>query len=305
MHASRSFKLLVAATLVVTVVARRQAIGASPAVVREAWRPMCEDLGYNEDHESVADLMKAVEVDFTPEEEAAVFETLGLGSKCQEHPKATWILGPSASGKSTVTRTVVEESVREDAVLLDGDVLRKAHPGYMNLVNFGLDHSCIFKTAWPRVFKIIKAAKAKLLRLATDPNCQRNLLAPETCTKVHRCKRDIDRLQEQGYSVDVLAVFGPKEAIVKRGKSRGDSSGKAYSAKKFSHALAAFTPTMEAANGECILVDNTVLPPTVAMKVPCPGGAMRRVEDLAIQGAQVTHEEFAEAQQKIGVTPGP
>jgi len=310
--------LIVVSVLGYSAVGDQQKSDAKPADF-----PMCEDKELSEaDKTEMAELKKKVPVPFTEEELKIGFAELGYKkddkAACQEHPQAFWIMGASASGKSTVTRALHDFAdcdacthLAGSVVVIDGDVLREHHASYQQLIQFGRKHDCIVKDAWPLLRDHLKAGKAELLAGATDPNCKRHMEVPETCTSWERCAKDMEKLKKEGYTINVIAVYGPREGITERGVKRAQNSGKAYSTKKFPMAIAAFVPIMAHGNGECFLVNNTVLPPNVSVHHKCPNQAeydpdklpeyLEAVETEAIGGSHIELEEYRAAQKKMKV----
>lgn len=280
----------------------------------ETFLPFCEEIASMNTIEVTA-LVKGADTPFTPEEMKTTAEVLKFNSAtCSKEPKAVWVLGPSASGKSTVT-TMISKIIDfpmiesgEDAVVLDGDEVRNQHKGYMALVAFGLRNNCIFKKAWPAVQPHVKHAKAEILAMATTTDCQRNLLIPETCSKWNVCAKELSRLKRDGYTIDVAAIYGPHDAIELRGRKRADQSGKVYSAGNFVASIVAMVPMMGIANGRCMLVNNTVLPPNFTVNTPCPSQDVvgvtppfAKLEAEAYNGTGMDPDIFRAAKKEMGL----
>mmetsp|Transcript_122844 Transcript_122844/g.342328 ORF Transcript_122844/g.342328 Transcript_122844/m.342328 type:complete len:413 (-) Transcript_122844:138-1376(-) len=262
---------------------------------------------------------------FLPDEEQAGFVRLGLedggGASCQASPVAVFVLGPPASGKAAAVEQLKAELSLDggegpsgyDAVLLDGDILREHHRGYQDLLAWGQDQKCIVKEAWKLLRPRLREVKLRLMERATAAYCRRNLVLPSTCVKWEACAQNVATLKQKGYNVSVIGVYGPREAVIKRGLSLADRSGEAYSVKTFTHSLVAFIPIMALGNGRCELVNNTAALPLVSASASCPNQDayspaaalatpfLTQVQDEVIQGAAISHEEYAKAEEQMGI----
>lgn len=262
---------------------------------------------------------------FVPEELKAIDSKVGLestgGASCQEEPQALWVLGPAAVGKAAVLTRLRDElklkqaPVREfDSVIIDGDIIRRHHEGYLGLLAIGEKRKCVWENAWPNVRKVVHEVRAELLEQATSSKCRRNLIIPETCMQVRRCQKDMALLKAKGYTNDVVMIYGPKSEIKDRGHIIGERLGKVYHPKNFPSAFVSFTPIMALANGVCKLVSAMKAPPEITMSTPCRDQekynktalpkVMLEMHKEALEKSGLEDEEYQEAVEKSDINNG-
>ncbi|CAE7686050.1 unnamed protein product [Symbiodinium sp. CCMP2592] len=101
-----------------------------------------------------AELKPLLSQPFTEEEKERIYSQVGLTRA--EHvpesarPKALWIFGPPAAGKSTLAAEAAAERFGQamNAVSVDGNEIRDAHDGFRRVAEHGFDHHVLHKDAW-------------------------------------------------------------------------------------------------------------------------------------------------------------
>lgn len=175
-------------------------------------------------------------------------------SSGHERPIALWIIGPSAVGKTTLSKTVCTEfdiGVRKDgppdAVMIDGEFFRDAHGMYKEWA-----HSSEWASAYPAMKPMINQEKHGMLIEASKQ--QKHLIIPHTCLQVEVCIEEMRELIRRGYINHVLAVTAAREEVAHRGRERELKTGKRYASSEYSRSIAAFEPMILGANGRYELV---------------------------------------------------
>lgn len=159
--ATRTFTRRVAVPEVATIIAENSSIGEEGSVV-DYDRPNQRFFVVAKGQVPV-DLMPGLERKFNEEEIKLIWAKVGKTIAPQQaKPVALWVFGPSAVGKSTVTRICAMElfGSAENAVEVDGALFREVHSGWGAVVNDGTVRAVLHDDAWD-IFKK-KAGSTKL-----------------------------------------------------------------------------------------------------------------------------------------------
>jgi len=199
-------------------------------------------------------------IPLTDDERSRAWRLAGYGTASDGHqaPVALWLIGPSAVGKSTLASAVAVDfgiSQRScegdngespayglDAVAVDGVYFRDVHAGYQEWVT-----SSEWWTAYPTYKPVINEEKQALLRAAAGR--RQHLVIPHTCLNLKKCVSIMNNLKDQGYTNHVLAVYGPKGEVARRGVARERREGKRYACSEYESSIAAFGPLVKLCNG--------------------------------------------------------
>eukprot|EP00929_Paragymnodinium_shiwhaense_P119882 TRINITY_DN91799_c0_g1_i1.p1 TRINITY_DN91799_c0_g1~~TRINITY_DN91799_c0_g1_i1.p1 ORF type:complete len:590 (+),score=61.77 TRINITY_DN91799_c0_g1_i1:84-1853(+) len=165
------------------------------------------------------------------------------------NPVALWVVGPSAVGKSTVSREAAlgyglgplperDEGAwmpDVDAVLMDGDTFRATHAGFEAAHQDGQSRNCVWREAYPILKPQLKKEKDSLMQDAVDRGM--NLIVPHTCLNLATCWETITELEHRGYDNHVVLVLGDRNLVVQRGAKRARITGKRYAAEEWDDAV--------------------------------------------------------------------
>jgi len=185
------------------------------------------------------------------------------------------LMGSSAVGKSTASRTLMEEygihnvedghgGMVADAVQIDGEIFRRVHKGFQDIVQAGLMQSppCIWRGAWKKTQARTQSKVYKKKVYKTALEAKKNLIIPSPCASdIEGCLKRMKELKEAGYTNHVVAIYARDKLVEERGRSRADFDGKMYVSVK-DDAVYAFAPMIVMANGNWQLVNNTGTPQT-------------------------------------------
>lgn len=176
-----------------------------------------------------------------------------------DSPVALWVLGPSSVGKSTLTGRIGprfgvprlheveypgEECEREelDAVVIDGEFMRNAHPVWEAWVK-----TTDWKAAYPRLKPTINHEKDLLCSQAIAK--RKNLILPHTMLNLEKGLHEVEELAAQGYINHVVGVVAPLRECMIRGQQREQETGKRYCPDEYEKSIMAIPPMIKAANG--------------------------------------------------------
>eukprot|EP00928_Gymnodinium_smaydae_P082245 TRINITY_DN6562_c0_g1_i1.p1 TRINITY_DN6562_c0_g1~~TRINITY_DN6562_c0_g1_i1.p1 ORF type:complete len:926 (-),score=137.59 TRINITY_DN6562_c0_g1_i1:79-2856(-) len=224
------------------------------AMSQGALKPICEDMGL----ELPLELQDELDRPLTEEETDESFKKAGLvegSTNASLRPTATWVVGPSASGKSFVTNSLLAEI--SAPVVLDGDAFRDSHRGYQATVwnGFNMQETpCIWKAAW-EIVKPHRFGWRQELWDAALKNRQ-NLIIVDVCTGLQSCIDKMNDLKELGYTNNVMAVTIKESISVARGTERASVVGKRFG-PTFRLSMLALPGIIEAANGWYKVLDNS------------------------------------------------
>mmetsp|Transcript_92003 Transcript_92003/g.269150 ORF Transcript_92003/g.269150 Transcript_92003/m.269150 type:complete len:810 (-) Transcript_92003:91-2520(-) len=222
--------------------------------VQGAEEEICELLGYDLGET----LIRQVGRPFNDEERLEAHRASGFEhAKAAEQPQALWLIGPSASGKSTIAPVAaswvgVEDN---DYVLVDGEAFRDSHLGYQEALVAGKQRGCVWWGAYVGIRENVNKEKQRML--AESVEASKNLIIPSTCLRQSQCVDVVKILLSRGYLVHIVGMYGDKEEIVSRGRKRAMDRGKRYDPREFNLALQQFAPMLRLCNGRYFMVCST------------------------------------------------
>lgn len=180
---------------------------------------------------------------------------------------ALWVIGPSASGKTTVATQAAKDLGMSHYVNIDGDIFRQHFKAYTNVVEEAKKFGCLYWQAYPLIKNIINQEKDKLLEEAKQRGL--HMVIPHTCLKLEKCEQQMKMLRISGYTNHIVAMWGNATEIYSRGHKRSYSSGKRYSESEFQQAASAVGPMLSNCDGQYLLA--TTIPRTnMSLMKPCP-----------------------------------
>jgi len=230
--------------------------------------PLCEDTGIEAPEHRLSQLNRPS----TAKELQQADQLSGVHvAQVKQRPTALWLMGPSAVGKSTASRALMEDygissildnvtgEMRPDAVQIDGEIFRTVHEGFKDFVQHGLEQfpPCIFKSCWKgtQARKESKTYKEEVFQNAVAR--KNNLIIPSPCASdLHGCLRRMEELKAAGYVNHVIAIYAREKLVEERGRSRADQDGKMFVSVR-DDSVYAYAPMIAAANGKWVMVDNT------------------------------------------------
>jgi len=184
-----------------------------------------------------AELKPLLSQPFTEQEKERIYSQVGLTRA--EHvpesarPKALWIFGPPAAGKSTLAAEAAAERFGQamNAVSVDGNEIRDAHDGFRRVAEHGFDHHVLHKDAWDALKETgcVEGLKKSILKKAIAN--RQNIVLPDCALKPERIKDMLKSLQDAGYEMHAICLWAPQEEAERRGRLRSVKTGKAYNPK--------------------------------------------------------------------------
>jgi len=235
---------------------------------------ICELLGYDLGET----LIRQIGRDFSEAERREAYRESGFERATKaEQPQAIWLIGPSASGKSTLAPSAASWVGVEDGnfVMVDGEAFRDSHRGYQEALMEGKQRGCVWWGAYVGIRENVNKEKQGMLRAAVDAS--KNLVIPSTCLRKSQCVDVANMLCGRGYLVHIVGMYGQREEIVTRGRRRAMEKGKRYDPREFGIALRQFAPMLRLCNGRYFMVCTTG-EDTFAPK--CSGSAPLSEEDV-------------------------
>lgn len=179
------------------------------------------------------DLVPALESEFTE------FELFEIGHRCDLYtaprsnstPKALWVFGPPAVGKTFTTNEKTSNLFGElgTCVTIDGDIFRSVHKGFQMVTLHGSRNGLVHKDAWIILKKSGQMDKIKDALLDRAVQCRQHLQIPEAATSTKRIKGMLQRLERAGYEMHAICLWAPKSVTEARGRPRSGKAGKAFS----------------------------------------------------------------------------
>jgi len=175
----------------------------------------------------------------------------------REVPQAIWLIGPSASGKSTLAPIAAGwVGINSgDFIMVDGEFFRDSHQGYQAALSEGKQHGCVWWGAYLGIRENVNLEKQAMLQESIEAH--QNLVIPSTCLRQSQCIDVVQRQLENGYKVHIVGVYGDKDVIVGRGRKRAMEKGKRYDPREFGLALKQFAPMLRLCNGNFFMVCTT------------------------------------------------
>lgn len=196
--------------------------------------------------------------EFSAAERSAARSAAGFdAARSTSRPHAVWLIGPSASGKSTLTPRAAQWTGMDEHgyVTVDGEFFRDAHGGYQAALESGHNNGCVWWGAYTLIRENVNKEKQLMLREAVEAG--KNLAIPSTCLRKSQCVDVAAMLLERGYQVHIVGIYGEKEEIIHRGKKRAATKGKRYDPREFILALRQFAPMLRLCNGQYWMVCST------------------------------------------------
>lgn len=199
------------------------------------------DKVYKVVHDCIPDeLSSALVQDFTEYERHEIYHRIDVYQAECDHarPKALWIFGPPAVGKTTICNEKAGDmfGFPDNAVTVDGTEFRMVHKGFQMVAQHGLRNNLLHADAW----KLLKGSgfmdslKEEIVELAVRN--RQHLKIPETAVNVGRVNRMLDKLVENGYDLHAVCLYAPKSETEARGRPRGVKEGKAFTTKEYDKA---------------------------------------------------------------------
>lgn len=186
------------------------------------------------------DLSGALVADFTEYERHEIYHRIDVYQAECDHarPKALWIFGPPAVGKTTICNEKAGEMFGwpDNAVTVDGADFRMVHKGFQMVAQHGLRNNLLHADAW----KLLKgsgymdALKEEIVELAVRN--RQHLKIPETAVNVSRVNRMLEKLVATGYELHAVCLYAPKSETEARGRPRGVKEGKAFTTNEYAKA---------------------------------------------------------------------
>jgi len=175
----------------------------------------------------------------------------------RKQPHAMWLIGPSASGKSTLAPIAASwvGIDSDDFVMVDGEFFRDTHQGYQGALSEGNQHGCVWWGAYIGIRENVNLEKQAMLE--DSIKAHQNLVIPSTCLRQSQCTDVVRKQLENGYKVHIVGIYGDKEVIVGRGRKRAMEKGKRYDPREFGLALKQFAPMLRLCNGSYFMVCTT------------------------------------------------
>eukprot|EP01062_Namystynia_karyoxenos_P077072 TRINITY_DN7686_c0_g1_i4.p1 TRINITY_DN7686_c0_g1~~TRINITY_DN7686_c0_g1_i4.p1 ORF type:complete len:535 (+),score=161.25 TRINITY_DN7686_c0_g1_i4:91-1605(+) len=185
------------------------------------------------------ELLPGLTRDFTEKENVKVANEVHLttAETGLAEPQCLWVLGPSAVGKSTITESKAQQLFdgEENAVLIDGAVLRDCHGGWKAVVEDGFcrPKPLIHKDAWDTMKNsgVLDRKKKEIIKKAIEGKM--NLIIPEVGQKREKVQKMIDELDAAGYKQTLLCLWAPRHLVSERGSKRQCKEGKKFSMRGY------------------------------------------------------------------------
>lgn len=215
---------------------------------------ICEVVGY----ELGDELISKIGREFEDDERQEAYKECGFtDAVSSERPQAIWLIGPSASGKSTLAPIAAGWAGISDEgyVTVDGEPFRDSHRGYQEALQEGKQKGCVWWGAYVGIRENVNDEKQDMLALAADE--RKHLVIPSTCLRRSQCVDVAEMLLERGYKVHIVGIYGNREEIVRRGQKRSVHKGKRYDPREFGMALRQFAPMLRLCTGEWKMMCST------------------------------------------------
>lgn len=198
------------------------------------------DESYFVDGPIPAHLVPGLTRDFTDEERVAIRHNVHLSCAPPEQktPRCLWVCGPPAVGKSTVTATKSHDlfGSEDNAVVVDGEILRLCHGGWREVVADGfhrLPLPLIHRDAWNTLknSKVLDVEKNAILKEAISQ--RQHLCIPEAMANFDKVLKNVKVLEDAGYEQHLVCLWAPRHVIRLRGEARQVKEGKTFSMKTY------------------------------------------------------------------------
>lgn len=188
------------------------------------------------------ELRTLLEKPFTEHEREQLFHQVDLLTaehiSAPDRPKALWIFGPPAVGKSTIGDEKACELFGRagNGVSVDGDDIRQSHDGFQRVVQHGLLHNVVHADAWQlfKNTKIIDELKQDILKRAVEN--RQNLKLPETALNSEKVRKRLKQLEDADYEMHAICLWAPESETQVRGRARSIKAGKVFTTKFYRQA---------------------------------------------------------------------
>eukprot|EP00754_Rhynchopus_humris_P023837 Rhum_TRINITY_DN14851_c16_g1::Rhum_TRINITY_DN14851_c16_g1_i1::g.123071::m.123071 len=227
-----------------------------------------------------AELLDGLRRGFTPSELDCLQEGSGRTRAVtgRTTPKAMWVVGPSASGKSSAAGQLVAACMDNEAsVVIDGALVREYHGGWRAVRDDGLGRSppAIHKEAWD-IFKASKVSENVKKQLHDEAVHERqNIVIPDCVKCLRKCVDKLAKQRRNRYEVRIVAIFAPVEATRARGEVRSLKEGKTFSVRGYQDSVQ-----------NCVSLVRSELE-------SFPGGEhMRFIDNSGLQAREICAEEY-------------
>mmetsp|Transcript_116042 Transcript_116042/g.323216 ORF Transcript_116042/g.323216 Transcript_116042/m.323216 type:complete len:389 (-) Transcript_116042:61-1227(-) len=183
------------------------------------------------------DLLPHLVQPFTDQERREIFHHVDLLSAQtnQDVPKALWIFGPPAVGKTTIKDERASElfGQPDNAVTIDGDLFRSIHKGFQLVKQHGLRNGLVHADAWKtlQATAFMSTLKEDIFKLAVRR--RQHLVIPEAGTNTERVNDMLAKLEASGYEMHALCLWAPMCETVARGRPRSVKDGKVFDTKSY------------------------------------------------------------------------
>jgi len=188
------------------------------------------------------ELAEALVLDFSEYERTEIFHRIDVFQAECDHvrPKALWIFGPPAVGKTTVSSERAGEMFGwpDNAVTVDGSDFRMVHKGFQMVAQHGIRNNLLHADAW-KMLKGSGCMDRLKEEIVENAICQRqHLKIPETAVNVKRVNKMLEQQVAAGYELHAVCLWAPKSETEARGRPRGVKEGKAFTTKEYVKASA-------------------------------------------------------------------
>jgi hypothetical protein len=157
-----------------------------------------------------------------------------------ERPRALWIFGPSAVGKSFLTARKAAElfGALENAVQIDGSEFRLVHAGFQAVAAHGQSQCVLHADAWPK-FKSTAledssdrpTLKKRLLKETLAD--RQNVVIPDCANNPKKLQAYIELVRSAGYEMHAVCLWAPLSVTRGRGEGRSVREGKLWNPKDY------------------------------------------------------------------------
>lgn len=251
------------------------------------------------------DLQEMLERPFTEHERQQIFHRVDLiGAQHMnelDRPKALWIFGPPAVGKTTTSdeRSSLLFGRPGNAVTIDGDDIRMAHEGFQRVAQHGLLNGVVHADAWQRLkeTKFVEGLKKEIVKLSIKN--RQHLRIPEAVLNPKRVKAMLKDLEAANYEMHAICIWAPESETQVRGRSRSVKAGKVFTSQFYKAAcegsldMACFWERQLAEGNphyKCVVYyDNTVKPSR-----PLHSSQFKLLSNLSFEDAD-KHAEMCKA----------